>query len=83
MMKKDLEKLKSVFSRTVHDRILEEGCGVLEAISALYEEFGIEEEEVGKFLTDNIKEELQIECEKNFTFKPSQKKTRLDPEFLL
>lgn len=82
MMKKDLEKLKSIFSRAVHDRILEEECGVLEAISSLYEEFGIEEEEVGKYISENLKELLQVECEKSFLFKPSQKKARLDPEFL-
>lgn len=71
-MKKDHEDLKTVFSRTVHEQSIKLNQPIIETIGSLLEEFGIEQEDVGKYVTEHLKQLLRAECEKNFLFRPTQ-----------
>lgn len=53
---------KEAFSASCENLIINEGYDLIDAILHLCKTYGIDEEDVAKFLTKNIKEYLEGEC---------------------
>lgn len=54
--------MKYVFSRTVDEHAIEHGITVLEAIMELRDEFGIDEDDLPKCLSDHLIQKLKVEA---------------------
>lgn len=78
MSKKNLESLKSVFSRRVEEHANKTGLTVLESIMDLHEEFGIEVEDIRHAIHDHLYERLLAEARKNNLLKDKGGKTAIE-----